>query len=525
MIVKNPLFGTDMPDPDVIRVDDTYYMVSTTMFLMPAAPILKSKDLCHWEIVSYVCDTVEEHENYRLENGKHGYGKGQWATSLCRYKDKFYACFVCHDMGKTFLFSTDDIEKSNWDKVVIDEVFHDMSFLFWENHAYLVYGNGDIEIVELEEDASGTLVGVKKDGLKKLLIETPTEGIGLRCEGCRALVKDGYIYLFFIDWPKDSVRREVCYRSDTLDGPYECKTLLEDTYGREGRGIAQGVVIDTKEGDWFAMMFQDRGASGRIPFLMPAKWENGWPVIGCVDQTGKTYVPTKVEVPFEKYVVTDDETLRSNSFAKAGSKTLRKCWQWNHNPITDCYHISEDGKSIVLTTGQPATGLIDARNTLTQRTIEPGCTCKVQLDYHALKEGDFAGVCAFQGKYGQLGVQKDADGTKLVLKKKNGESYGVGRIVPDKEATFDIVAVPMAQISTEPENEKIWLCIEFDFDVDTDMAYFYYSVDGENWNLFGNPLQMRFTLDMFVGYRIGLFCYATKELGGSAEFSDFEMME
>ena len=27
----NPLTGMDYPDPDVIRVGDTYYMVSTTM--------------------------------------------------------------------------------------------------------------------------------------------------------------------------------------------------------------------------------------------------------------------------------------------------------------------------------------------------------------------------------------------------------------------------------------------------------------------------------------------------------------
>ena len=61
MKVKNPLLSVDMPDPDVLRVGDTWYMVSTTMFFMPGGPILRSRDLCHWEIVSYLFDSLADH--------------------------------------------------------------------------------------------------------------------------------------------------------------------------------------------------------------------------------------------------------------------------------------------------------------------------------------------------------------------------------------------------------------------------------------------------------------------------------
>lgn len=148
---------------------------------------------------------LEDNEIYRLENGRNAYGKGQWATSLTRYQDRFYACFVSHDCGKTYIFSSDDIEKSGWDRVEINEVFHDMSFLFWEDVPYLVYGNGDIRIVELKRDLSG----VQEGGLHRLLLQTASEGMMLRCEGCRAIVRNGYIYLLFIDWPKGGRRREV----------------------------------------------------------------------------------------------------------------------------------------------------------------------------------------------------------------------------------------------------------------------------------------------------------------------------
>ena len=50
-MIENPMLWADVPDPDIIRVGDTFYLVSTTMHLMPGAPIMKSKDLKNWETV------------------------------------------------------------------------------------------------------------------------------------------------------------------------------------------------------------------------------------------------------------------------------------------------------------------------------------------------------------------------------------------------------------------------------------------------------------------------------------------
>ena len=66
-----------------------------------------------------------------------------------------------------------------------------MSFLFWEERCFLVYGNGEIRIVELEPDLSG----VRKGGLRRTLFETQKEGMRLRCEGCRALIEETALYI------------------------------------------------------------------------------------------------------------------------------------------------------------------------------------------------------------------------------------------------------------------------------------------------------------------------------------------
>ena len=87
----NPLTYTDIPDNDVIRVGDDFYMVSTTMFFCPGAPIMHSKDLVHWRIISYIYDYIADDDIYNLRNGKDAYGKGQWATTLRYHNGMCYA--------------------------------------------------------------------------------------------------------------------------------------------------------------------------------------------------------------------------------------------------------------------------------------------------------------------------------------------------------------------------------------------------------------------------------------------------
>lgn len=36
------LWWTDIPDPDVVRAGDTYYMTSTTMHFTPGCPVMRS---------------------------------------------------------------------------------------------------------------------------------------------------------------------------------------------------------------------------------------------------------------------------------------------------------------------------------------------------------------------------------------------------------------------------------------------------------------------------------------------------
>ena len=132
-MIDNPMLWADVPDPDIIRVGDTFYLVSTTMHLMPGAPIMKSKDLKNWETVGYIFDKLTDSPKYDLSPTEGTvYGRGQWATSLKYHKGKFYALLAPNEagsMGDTYIFTADKAE-GPWKQVSRMRHFHDCSLLF-----------------------------------------------------------------------------------------------------------------------------------------------------------------------------------------------------------------------------------------------------------------------------------------------------------------------------------------------------------------------------------------------------------
>jgi Beta-xylosidase len=491
----NPLTYTDIPDNDVIRVGDDYYMVSTTMYFCPGAPVMQSRDLVHWRIVDYVYDYLEDDDVYNLRGGANAYGKGQWATSLRYENGRFWALFIANDQRKTYIYSTPAIGQK-WERTVIDRPFHDASLLFEDGRVYVVWGNGEIRITELEPDLSG----VKPGGVDQVLFTSPREGYGLRAEGAHVYHIGDWYYVLVIDWPSGGPRTETCWRSRELLGTYEPKTILQGEFDGRRDGVAQGAIVQTRRGDWYAVMFQDHGAVGRIPTLQPVTWVDGWPMLGDNGVPVKEF-QVNLAPEGEDYVWASDEF---------DSKDLALVWQWNHKPLDGCWSLSDRPGWLRLTTGQLATGLPDARNTLTQRTFGPQCVSEVLLDGTGLKVGDFAGISAFQSHRADIGLRRTEQGLELyaVLETPQREGRTVTRV--QKE----ILRLPA-------EGPTVQLRIRYDFDKDLAWLAFKWPMMPMHWHELEEPLQMRYTLDYFTGYRSALYCYATQEPGGCADFDYF----
>jgi beta-xylosidase len=249
-MINNPILRADFPDPDVIRVEDTYYMVSTTMHFMPGAVILRSFDLIHWEIYTHVYDTLDDTPMQKLNGDQSIYGQGMWAASLRHHRGRFYVCFVANDTRKTYLYQANDIS-GPWKKQTIEGFYHDCSLLFDDDdRVYIVYGNTEIYLTELNE----YLTGPKLGGLHRWIVRD-REGVRLGYEGTHFYKINQRYYLFFILWLSDGSGRrvEACFSADSLEEEFTGKDVLDDDMGFFNMGVAQGGIVDTPDGDWYAI--------------------------------------------------------------------------------------------------------------------------------------------------------------------------------------------------------------------------------------------------------------------------------
>ncbi|MCW3093340.1 MAG: glycoside hydrolase [Ferruginibacter sp.] len=492
---ENPIIFADIPDMAMLRVGNTYYMSSTTMHMSPGVPIMKSKDLVNWKLVNYAYDTLANVDELNLDNGKSTYGRGSWASSIRYHNGTYYVSTFAQTTGKTYVYTTKDIEKGPWKVSSFKPAYHDHSLFFDDDgRVYMIYGAGKLRLTELDADASG----IKPGTTEQVIIENASApagtNINLPAEGSQLFKVNGKYYLFNITWPGSSMRTVVVHRANKITGPYEGRVALQDL------GVAQGGLIDSPDGNWYAYLFRDFGSVGRIPYLVPLKWVDGWPVPG-VD--GK--VPQTLNLPASTGlmpgIVASDEFNR-----RKGEPALPLVWQWNHNPNNKLWSVTERKGHLRLRTGRVDTSFLLAKNTLTQRTIGPECTGSTSIDVSNMKDGDFAGLALLQRRYGLIGVKYNNGVRSIVM------------VSAESERPVEMQSIPLPR-------DKVYFKTECNFRDRKDIANFFYSLDGKSWTSIGSQLKMAYTLPHFMGYRFGLFNYATKNAGGFADFDFFHIQD
>jgi len=490
---QNPIIWADVPDMSMIRMGNTYYMSSTTMHMTPGVPIMRSEDLVNWKLVNYAYDILDDGDAMTLSNGKNDYGRGSWASSLRYHNNTYYVSTFSHTTGKTYVYSTKDIERGPWKASSFAPALHDNTLFFDDDgRVYMIYSAGRLMLVELNADASGIKAGTAEQVIIENASAPAGDNIMLPAEGSQLFKVNGKYYLINITWPRGGMRTVVIHRADRITGPWEGRLALQD------KGVAQGGLIDTPDGRWFAYLFRDQGSVGRIPYLVPVKWEDGWPILGA---EGK--VPDTLNLPASKGlipgVVASDEFRR-----RKGEPSLPLIWQWNHNPDNKLWSVTQRKGYLRLTTGRVDTVFVMARNTLTQRTFGPECSGSTTIDISNMKEGDFAGLALLQRKFGLVGV-KYINGTKSIVMV-NAQS-----------------GKPVEAESVPLRKKTVYLKAECDFRNLTDRGYFFYSLDGKTWFPIGTPLEMEYSMPHFMGYRFGLFNYATSDPGGYVDFDWFRI--
>ena len=357
-----------------------------------------------------------------------------------------------------------------------------------DGKVYIVYGNRDIHMTELKKDLSAPEPG----GFDRIIVrDAPADHLGY--EGSHIYKINGKYVLFLIhslrwEWH----RTQACFVTDDISGVWAgCDVMCSDLDGM-GSGPAQGGIVDTPDGKWFSVVFQDRGAVGRVPVLVPVTWNNnGYPVYGRVTKE----VSNESTRPGTEYA----PLFASDDFS---SPQLGNVWQFNHEPHDGLWKTG--GGSFMITTDKISPSLEYARNTITQRTVLPGCAAEATVNAEDMRDGDVAGLCLLIGSYGLIGITKESGEYFLVMRAREG----------GKGADRELARVPY-------DTAEVRFRAVVRFEGSAGEVRFFYGKNGE-WEPLGDVHRMSFTLDHFVGCRFGLYLYATKETGGRASFSAFE---
>ena len=489
---QNPVVRADFPDPDVIRVGDTYYMVTTTMSLFPGATLIKSKDMVNWEYCAQPLQQLSEHDGYLLKNDKNAYACGMWAPSMKYYDGKFYI-LICErypveNWSLNGYLLTAENPEGKWTMKKLSRAYYDPGMLFdTDGKIYIVQGIGNLSVCQVDKNFNTT---------KEQTVISGKDGL----EGSHFYKKGKYYYIYSTYGGSPS--GQAVFRSTSPFGPYEEKMLVEKYINGKPNTIHQGSLIQDVKGNWWTIMQEDLGALGRFPNLQPVKWVDDWPVVGNNGVPYETYdKPASAdEYPLTKYMPTTDNFR---------TYPLDKQWEWNHQPDNDNWSLFRRPGWLRLTTGSVTGTLPKSRNMLTQRIFmdkDKATTGTVRVDASRLQEGDRAGICIFQDPFGAIAVEmKDA---KLQLvwfqdNVKNADASSVKETYKEVKLTDNIVYLRGA--------------IKFG----ENKARFYYSTDNKTWTQLGGETSQGFSLNTFFGARFGLFCYSTKSAGGFADFDWF----
>jgi beta-xylosidase len=477
----NPVIFADFPDPDVIRVGDTYYMVSTTMFIFPGVTILKSNDLVNWEYCSNAIPRFDYGQCYNLD-GCSRYGHGQWATSLKYNNGRFYLLFITLNEGGFICSSTN--AAGPWEIKKLPKGFYDPGLFFDDDgRIYVAHGYGKIYITEVDK----AFAPISTDSL----VFTGDIRDGL--EGSHVYKINNYYYLYCTYGGVDGI--QVALRSGSIYGPYEEKVVLRDTTKSINFGVHQGALIRTQTNEWWTLLFVDSGPFGRCPSLHPVTWIDNWPVAGI---SGKGVIRYKKPNVGKSYQVKDLPASDEFSDNAPGMQ-----WGWNHNPDSTKWSLTKRPGFLRLETASVVQNLPDSRNTLTQRifanydqTIPTTGTTRIELNY--MKDGDIAGLAVFQDPYAFIGVRQNK-GVKSLIMVNNGK--------PIDSLTIRKNVIYLRSIASNISQK----------------ATFEFSFDNKVFVPLGNELAMKFNLSVFTGNKFCLFNYATRESGGHVDFDWFRM--
>lgn len=440
---KNPVLRGFNPDPSICRVNDDYYLVTSSFEYFPGLPIYHSKDLVNWQQIGH-CLTRES----QLSLQKATASGGLYAPSLRYRNGTYYVICTNVSQGGNF-YCTATNPAGPWSDPIwvgIDSIDPD---IFWDEDGktyFVTQGNEGIRITEIDIKTGKVLAPER-------LVWAGTGG--RFPEGPHVYKKDGYYYLLLGEGGTEYAHSTTIGRSKNLFGPYEASPLNPIIshsnrmgQGNQIQGVGHADLVQTADGEWWAVFLGFRVIQpysyyhilGRETFLAPVSWpKDGWPQVN-----GNGIINIDMGVP----------TLPLRPFKKPEIRThfdtpaLGLEWQYLRNPTISNYSLSER-KGFLRISASPYS-LNDAKplSFVGRRQTEHNFTTATALEILSDKEDEEAGITLIQNNTHHYDFLIKRKGEKHVVQLRvvvGSLSYIAGeKVLENNKATLKITGSPLS---------------------------------------------------------------------------------
>lgn len=490
---RNPVIPGFHPDPSIVRVGEDFYAVTSTFSWFPGLPILHSKDLVNWRLIGNAIDRPTQ-----LDFSGLGTNRGLFAPAITHHDGRFWIVNTCIECGGNFVITATDPAGPWSDPVWLDFGGIDPSLFFDEGgKAWIVYNDAPPGEPEYEGHRALWLQAFDPAAMKVLpqRILLVDKGVDpttrpIWAEGPHIYKVGQWYYLLTAEGGTADQHSQTIYRAPDVTGPYTPgpfnpiltqRDLPPDRPNRvEATGHADIVALD--DGSWWGLFLATRpfaGQStllGRETFLLPLRWENGWPRFLDRQEPVPMQLasPNLPASPGEAWHIWREEFDGVLPHEWIGLRTPGQGAQWQIQ-----------GGALHLTAGPAAAGSLGRPAFTGRRLRHHTADITTRLAFTPERRGDFAGLLAFMDEHHFLAAGKERG--RLVVRLRTSADQGT---------SGDIVA-ETALAGDAP--------VELRLALDGGTARVFWRLDGAAaWQQVGGPINVEPLASVHAGLFTGL---------------------
>ena len=523
--IANPILRGFNPDPDIIRVEDDYYIVTSTFEWFPGYQIHHSRDLINWKLVGRALDRVSQIDMKGVPDSG-----GVWAPCIS-YNEKTKKFYLPYTNVKTFygawkdtpnyLVTATDITGPWSEPVYLNSsgfdasFFHDDDGKSWLLNMIVDHRGGKF---------FGGIVIQEYDNDQEKLIGDPVylfEGTKLGgTEGPHIYKRNGYYYLLLAEGGTEYKHAMTLARSKDLLGPYELHPDVHIVTSKDDpaapiQKTGHGGFVETKDGEWYTTFLcgrplteRGRCITGRESGIDKLEWRDDWPYLARGGVVAGKEVPAP-DLPEHKFDPDPQRVEFNGGELDINFQSLRV-------PMTEDWVNQTDRKGYLRLYGRESLSSQFEQSLVARRVQEHHVVAETAVEFEPEKFQQMAGLVCYYNTY------------HFHYAHVYGSDCGKRKFV-NVMSCDDL----KSGLQTEPIEVTGAETVYFKADFNGAKLQFYYAVEPDNWKplgpeVDGSELSDDYVMDdyyyrpAFTGAFVGMCC---QDLSGNRQHADFSYFD